>query len=275
MRLYLFPILYIVLLIWSSTGLIIFLDSLPARTYRRSIAGATVLAVLAFAGLWTTRDDTGVSAAYVAFTCATLIYGWHKMSFYMGLIAGPRRVACPEACGGARHFWHAVQTILYHELLVVVTAIALAAISWGHANQIGLWTFLILWWMQQAARLNVFWGVRNLNAELLPAHLHYLGRYFRRRAINPFFPLSVTIPAITAMLLLGRAFSAASDYEAISLTFLGALLVAAILEIVMLMLPLPERWTRLDASAAHWTPKLPRWLGGAASLVPAPREANR
>jgi putative photosynthetic complex assembly protein 2 len=251
MHLHLLPILYIVVVCWLSTALIIFLDSLPPHTFRWSFGGATLLMLVAVWWLAATRDDRSVAGVYIAFTSSTIVYGWHKMSFYMGFIDGPRRTACPHPCGGPRHFMHAVQTILYHELVVIASALGLVALTWNQQNQVGLWTFLILWWMQQCARLNIFWGVRNLNADLLPPHLHYLGRYFTKKPINPFFPLSITIPSIVAMLLLGRAFtSPASDVEAISLTFLGFLIVAAVFELMMLMVPLPERWLQRQSKRA-------------------------
>ena len=48
------------------------------------------------------------------------------------------------------------------------------ALTRDGANQVGLWTFVILWAMRQSAKLNVFLGVRNLSEEFLPEHLRYL-----------------------------------------------------------------------------------------------------
>ena len=38
--------------------------------------------------------------------------------------------------------------------------------------------------MRQSAKLNVFLGVRNLNADFLPDHLKYLQTYFVRAPMN-------------------------------------------------------------------------------------------
>ena len=61
--------------------------------------------------------------------------------------------------------------ILYHELAIVATALAVVAVTWGGANQVGTWTFLLLWAMRLSAKLNVFLGVPNLTEQFLPEHL--------------------------------------------------------------------------------------------------------
>ena len=65
------------------------------------------------------------------------------------------------------------RTSLYHELAIIGSAIAIVALTWHQPNQIGMWTFMVLWWMHQSAKLNVFFGVRNLNEEFLPEHLTF------------------------------------------------------------------------------------------------------
>ena len=44
----------------------------------------------------------------------------------------------------------------------------MVALTWGGANQVGTWTFLVLWVMRLSAKLNVFLGVPNLT-ERVPA----------------------------------------------------------------------------------------------------------
>jgi G3E family GTPase len=164
------------------------------------------------------------------------------MSFYMGYVTGPRRTPCPEGCSGLRHFGHAVQTSLYHELAVIGAAVLVLALTWGGANQIGTWTFLIMWWMHQSAKLNVFFGVRNLNEEFLPEHLQFLRSFLTKKPMNAFFPLSVTVSTVITALIFRRAFAAeASEFEAIGYTFLGFLMLLAILDHWLLVLPKPNK----------------------------------
>jgi len=112
MRLHLFPMLFALFVWWFSTGVIIYLDGLPRRTFKWSFLGGTLLMFAALWGLAATRNDTSVMGAYLAFTWGTLAWGWQEMSFYMGYVTGPRRTPCPDGCGGLKHFGHAIQTSL-------------------------------------------------------------------------------------------------------------------------------------------------------------------
>lgn len=242
MQLHLFPILFALFVWWFSTGVIIYLDGLPRRTFKWSFLGGTLLMFAALWGLAATRDDTSVAGAYLAFTWGTLAWGWQEMSFYMGYVTGPRTAPCPEGCSGLRHFGHAIQTSLYHELAVIAAATVVLALTWGGANQIGAWTFLIMWWMHQSAKLNVFFGVRNLSEEFLPEHLQFLRSFLTKKPMNAFFPISVTVSTIITALLFQWAFAAgASAFQAIGFTFLAFLMALAILEHWLLVLPFPNK----------------------------------
>jgi putative photosynthetic complex assembly protein 2 len=235
------PLLYAVFLWWFSTGLILYLDGLPQRTFRWSMAGCTALALASFLGMAATRDDTSVVGAYAGFTYGLLIWGWHEMSFLMGMVTGPRRTACPEGCRGWRHLGHAIQAILWHELAIAATAAVMVALTWGAANQVATWTFLVLWVMRLSAKLNVYLGVPNLTEEFLPPHLHYLRSFLRRKPMNLLFPLSVTVATVVAADLVGLAVSAdATAFDAVAYTFVAMLLALAILEHWFLILPLPD-----------------------------------
>ena len=67
-----------------------------------------------------------------------------------------------------------------------------------------MWTYLVLWGMRQSAKLNLFLGVRNLGVEFLPQHLRYLQSFFRRRAMNALFPLSIVAATLLVVLLARR-----------------------------------------------------------------------
>jgi putative photosynthetic complex assembly protein 2 len=156
---YLGPVLFALFVWWFSTGAIIYLDGLPRKTFKWSMLAATGILAAGFYGLWASAGDTTVHGAYVAFASTLAIWAWHEISFYMGYVTGPRKHACEEGCSGATHLGHAVAVSLWHELAIIVSFAAIAAMTWGGANEIGLWTFLILWWMHESARLNVVLGV--------------------------------------------------------------------------------------------------------------------
>jgi putative photosynthetic complex assembly protein 2 len=236
------PILYVVFLWWFSTGAIIYLDGLPRRTYRWSMLGASVLAGIALYTLALTAQQQTLYGAYVAFTGAIILWGWVEMSFLMGVITGSRRSRCPEGARGWGRFLYAVQAILYHEFALIIAALAIALVTWGGVNKVGLYTFLILWVMRTSTKLNVFLGVRNLNEEWLPEHLRYLESYFRKKPMNLLFPISVTASTIVAVWIVQMAMDPmAATHQVAGATFLAVLMVLAILEHWFLVLPLPSQ----------------------------------
>ncbi|RFC64951.1 DUF3623 family protein [Fulvimarina endophytica] len=246
---YVLPALFALVVWWASTVVIIYLDGLPQKTFKYSMIGATVVFALSLWGLEWSARDTSVTGAYYAFTFGLLAWGWQEMSFYMGYVTGSRKQPCPENCRGWPHFVHAVQTSLYHELAIIVAAVAVVWLTWGAPNQIGMWTFMVLWWMHQSAKLNVFFGVRNLNEEFLPEHLEFLKGFLNKRSMNLLFPFSVTISTVITVLLFAFAFAeGATAFEKAGYTFLGVLMALAILEHWMLVLPMP--------AGAIWSPAL-------------------
>lgn len=241
MSLYLLPVLFTLFFWWFSTGVILYLDGLPARTFRWSFLCATVLLGVALYGLSATRGDTSVGGAYLAFTCGLLAWAWQEVGFLLGYVTGPRQSASPAGCTAWTHFVCAIQTILYHELALALTALAVVGLTWNAPNQVGAWTFLILWAMRQSAKLNLFLGVRNLNEKFLPEHLRYLQSYFTKRRMNLLFPVSILASSVLAVLIWRGAFSGyVQAFEATGLTFVGTLLTLAILEHWFMVLPLPS-----------------------------------
>jgi putative photosynthetic complex assembly protein 2 len=262
------PALHGLLIWWVSTCVILFLDSLPRRTFRWSMAGATGILVGALYGLAVSATDVSVAGAYTAFTCGVLIWGWLEISFYMGYVTGPRNIRCGHGCSGWRHFGHAIQASLYHELAVLLLAGLVMILTRGSPNQFGLWTFIVLWWMHQSARLNVFLGVSNLNAEFLPEHLAHIKSFFRSAPMNMLFPFSVTASTICGALMAERALSFGPDpFNATGYTLLTTMMALAILEHWFLVLPISAarvwnmmwQWTLTSRIVPHKTPQpLPR-----------------
>jgi putative photosynthetic complex assembly protein 2 len=237
---YLYPGLYALFVWWFSTGVIILLDSLPQRTFRWSMLAGTAIFAVCMYRLWVGSADNSVTGAYAAFTYAVLAWGWQEMSFFMGYITGPRRTACPDGCAGAAHFRHGVEACLYHELAILATAGVILASTWGAPNQVGMWTFMLLWGMRQSAKLNFFLGVLNLGEQFLPAHLNYLKSFFRRRPMNFLMPFSVTVGTVIITVLVQRVSQPGiGAARAVGLTFLISMLALAVIEHWVLVLPLP------------------------------------
>jgi putative photosynthetic complex assembly protein 2 len=271
------PVLFTLFLWWFSTGAILYLDGLPAASFRWTMLAATALAGVAAYGLWATSADTTLAGAYIAFTCGLLVWGWHETSFLTGFVTGPRKAACPQGCGGWRHFVHASETIIHHELAIAGTALLVVALTWGGENQVGTWTFVILWVMRLSAKLNVFLGVPNLTEEFLPEHLHYLRGFLTKKPMNLLFPVSVVLSTVATVLLVQAAIAPeATAFEATAFTFLASLMALAILEHWFLVLPLPDAalWSwalRSRAGAPDGTsPLMPTVPVATAAVVAAP-----
>ncbi|AFL74347.1 putative photosynthetic complex assembly protein PuhE [Thiocystis violascens] len=236
-----FPILYALGLWWFSTGVVLYLDNLPGRTFRWTMLGGAAVLAIAIFGLFASSISTSTAMNYLAFTCGLVIWGVLEMSYFTGYATGPRKTPCPEGCTQWKRFRLAIMTSLYHELAIMTTGLLLIAISWGEPNQVGTWTFVVLWLMRWSAKLNLFLGVPNLNESWLPEHLRYLKTYMAKRGMNLLFPVSVTLPTILVVLIVLRVSAPDADGSAaVGLTLVATLLALAILEHWLLVLPLPD-----------------------------------
>ena len=252
------PVLFAIFIWWFSTGVVLLLNGMPRTTFRWSVLISSMLALTALYGLSYTANTMNVVNVYCAFTCALLVWGWHELTFLTGWLTGPRQQACAAPNGWPR-FTQAVAAILWHELAILVSGMLLVAILWDAPNQVGLWTFIVLWVMRTSAKLNLFFGVRNLSEEFLPAHLTYMGSYFRRRPMNAFLPVSIVLSALALVFIGQRAINfESSAAETVGLILVGTMLAMAILEHFLLVLPLPStalwRWAMRNRTPLVTTP---------------------
>lgn len=242
---YALPPLFALFVWWFGTGVVMLLDGLPRGTFRLSQGLSTAIALGALVCIARSAHNDSVAGAYAAFTCAVLVWGWHELSFLTGWLTGPRKLACSAPAHEATRFSEAVQAILWHELALVAMGVLIAALTWGGANQVATWTFALLWVMRLSAKLNLFLGVRNLGQEFLPPHLIYLGSYFRRRRMNTLLPLSLLAGTAVTVALVASALDAGGA-ERVGLLLVASMLVLALVEHLLMVLPLPAtllwRW---------------------------------
>lgn len=231
---------YTVLVWWFCTGVIFYLDGLPKRTYRVSIASASFVATCAVIGIIAaSRIDTAISA-YVSFTCAVLIWGWQEMLFLMGVLAGPSKAPLPEGVSEATRFKLATRAVIHHELALLGVGLLLLFLTWRSPNQVGGATYMLLWLMRLSAKLNLFVGVRNTYAHLLPTHMAYLGSYFKQRStVSKFFVASTTFAVlVTVSLWLLVAYESTLLLSQTGATLLASLMSLAVIEHFFLVLPI-------------------------------------
>jgi putative photosynthetic complex assembly protein 2 len=231
------PPLFALFVWWFGTGVVMLLDGMPRDTHRLSLAISTLIAVGALVCIARSAANTAVAGAYAAFTCAVLVWGWHELAFLTGWLTGPRKRECSAPLHGPTRFNEAVQVILWHELAIIAMGVAIAALTWGGANQVATWTFALLWVMRLSAKLNLFLGVRNRGEEFLPPHLLYLGSYFRRRTINALLPLSLLIGGVAAMSMIGAAIDAGGAPR-VGLLLVASMLVLALIEHLLMVTPM-------------------------------------
>ncbi|MBK1643413.1 photosynthetic complex assembly protein 2 [Thiocapsa imhoffii] len=237
---YALPVFFALALWWFSTGVVLFLDNLPGRTFGWTmLGGAAVLAVAIFAVVVVSPAHTLVSA-YIGFSAGILIWGVLEMSYFTGLLTGPRKQPCPANCASWKRFGLAILTSLYHELAVLAMVAFLVLVTWNEPNQVGTWTFVVLWLMRWSAKLNLFLGVPNLN-DWLPDHLAYLKTYMPKRSMNLLFPVSVTASTVVVVILVAQALGPGADpFLVVALLLVATLLALGILEHWFLVLPLPD-----------------------------------
>jgi putative photosynthetic complex assembly protein 2 len=251
---YLLPPLFALFVWWFGTGVVMLLDALPRSASRLSLWISSVIALAALICISRTAHHTSVAGAYAGFGCAVLVWGWHELAFLSGWLTGPRRGPCSAPLHGPTRFNEAVQAILWHELAIIATCLAIAALTWGAPNQVATWTFGLLWVMRLSAKLNLFLGVRNRGEEFLPPHLVYIGSYFRHRPINPLLPTSLLAGAAFAALLIDALIDA-SGAQRVALLLVTSMLLLALLEHLLMVTPLPAtalwRWALRTAVPAR------------------------
>jgi putative photosynthetic complex assembly protein 2 len=240
---------------WFGTGAIFWLNGLAPRARRRSVAAASLLLLAALIGVAATAHETTIGAVYLSFACGLMVWAWVELTFLTGLITGPNRAPAPPGLSLAARFRLAVGAILWHELTILALTALVFALSWGGATMAGAWTMLLLWAMRTSTKLNIFLGVRNTYAGLLPEHMRYLASHFTAGRMNPLFPPAFAAALLAAVLLFAAAWSTA-PVAATGYAILGTLAALGALEHAFLVLPV--------RSEALWS-----WsLGGRAARLP-------
>jgi len=129
-----------------------------------------------------------------------------------------------------------VQVVLWHELALIGTVVALWAWLGQSANPITASTFTLLYVMRASAKINLYLGVRNLGLEFLPDRLIYVGSYFARRRFNGLMPVSLVLGLLLAVWWVIQAVHLSGGVQAGRL-LLAALLLLAVAEHLMMVVP--------------------------------------
>lgn len=217
---------------WLATGLI-FLVQRDAITQFLGVLGATALAGF---GVWcvvSTRDEATARGAMRAWLGAAFLWAWPATLLYAGLPAGPADAplrALPFATGSWPMAVEAVRATIVNDLIGVGIGLWLVVLTAGHANRMAVWAYALFWFVQQSAKLNIFFGVAHAGAEFLPRHLRYFERYFGPAENSPLLGATIIALALLAALLGWRAMRTRLGYVRHGLALLTAVLVLAVVE---------------------------------------------
>lgn len=229
---------------WFSTGAIFWaVNKGAARAECVITAPLAALAIYALHRAAWMPDATG---AYIGFGAAIVAWGWIELTFLTGTVTGPNERPCPPGARGPAHFLLAWGTLAYHELALLVGAIAVGIATWGAPEQTGHWTFLILFFARISAKLNVYLGVPNLSHELMPSHFAHMKTYFSTRRMNWLFPVSITLLTMAIYCWIDRALMAE---DATGFVLLSTLTILALVEHWLMVLPVR------DAALWQWMMK--------------------
>ena len=248
------PMILTIVLWWGSTGIIAMLVGRAPKTYPRLIILSSLLGLAGLATLFALREITSLSSAFASLIAALAVWGWIEVTFLTGKITGPS-VARPAVDTALLARASAAFTaILWHELLIAATVLLVAVALIDQANDLGLRVLLLLWLMRSSAKINLFLGVRNLGEAFLPQHLAHLLRYMQHRRMNLLFPFSITLGSVIVWLLGTRALQAESGFAASGYSILATLAALAVLEHVLMVLPLQSerfwRWSLANRQGA-------------------------
>lgn len=247
---------------WFSTGAILMIvkyaDQKGQAARHRVLALATPLAVVGVWGLHVSITDTSVFGAYVGFLAALSLWGWIELAFLTGVITGPNRRPLTGRVREGERFLRAWGTIAHHETALLLALLMLVVASWGTPNHFGALTFAVLYIARISAKLNLYFGVPKIQIDFLPDALAHLPSHFRIRALNWFFPVSITGLSLAIACWLERLYAATSPGEITGYALLTALTALALFEHWMMVLPIPDE-------------RLWRWMLPRQPLAPKPR----
>ncbi len=222
---------------WLATGLLL---GLPQSSNGRQVAAVVASLVggsgLALAILY--RNDDAPRAAWIGFVAGGTLWAWVQAALYGGWLVGPGADSS-EALPASR--WAeamlALKEISWSEAASIGVLVLTAVLAIGAKNRMPFWTVLLLWSAHQLARLNVFLGVANASADLLPSHLSFLKRFFGPPDNSPLLPLSIVLCGAVALLLFRYGWKSGRLFDRRAGLLLGVLAALAALEHVFLGFP--------------------------------------
>ncbi|MGB3471245.1 MAG: putative photosynthetic complex assembly protein PuhE [Erythrobacter sp.] len=232
------PFIVTVMIWFVATGLVAWADNRDSATFPKSLMIGGIGGIAGLVVILLASQSVSDFAVYAAFVGALMVWGWHEIGFLTGAAAGPRRRPASEGVRGVERFKQASLTVIHHEVALALTALLLISLSWNLPNQIGATVFVMLFGLRLSAKINMFIGVPNSTAEMLPPHLAYLKTYFGPNRMTALLAVSI-IAIIAVSAWFGSLAMAApvGSAEIVGASLLTTLCLLGALEHVFLALP--------------------------------------
>jgi putative photosynthetic complex assembly protein 2 len=232
------PFIITVAIWFVATGLIAWADNRERATFTRSLMVGSVAGIAGLLVILASSLSAKVWAVYLSFIGALMVWGWHELAFLTGASAGPRRGLADCRLTGLARFRQAAATVMHHEVALAITALLLISLSWNVPNQIGATVFVLMFAMRLISKVNLFVGVPNSTAEMLPEQLAYLKTYFGPNRITRLLIMSIAVLTGVAIWFAALALAApVGSAQMVGASLLTTLALLGVLEHLFLALP--------------------------------------
>lgn len=234
---------------WLSTGIVLFaVNQAEAGSGRlwKLMVPMTCVGIIGFALMVIGSEHKTPMGSYMGFFGALFVWSWHEAAFLTGALTGSRRTECPPGLSGWGRFRAAWQAVCDHEIAILLTAMGLWFALAGADNLFGLAAFGLLWGMRISAKLLIFLGAPHAISEMMPRRIAHLKSYFNTTRTTPLFPLLLAVAMGLLIVLVTGAMRSTEDYSLVGHTLLAAFMALAIVEHLVLVLPVSDtalwRW---------------------------------
>jgi putative photosynthetic complex assembly protein 2 len=230
-------VIFAIVLWWVSTGAIIVMYRKDAWTYDATVGAYSVVAAMSMVFLVLLRQNTELWAVYASFSAGTLVWGWNLACYYTGFITGPKEPQNDGNLTDAERFRHAMIRSAYHEGLSVLLVACSAGLAWGAANIAGFGCIILFYTLHMLAKLSIYFGVANFTGTWLPAHLQYITAYFGPMRFHWFSLGGIGAGVVGSIWSVMGVYTATQTHQAVTYAFWALICVAAVLELVVLLIP--------------------------------------
>lgn len=230
-------VIFAIVLWWVSTGAIIVMYRKDPWTYDATVGAYSVVAAVSVVCIILLRHTTSLWAVYASFSAGTLLWGWNLACYYTGYITGPKEPRPEGTLTDAERFRHAMIRGAYHEGISLVLVAGSVWLAWGASNIAGFGCVILFYTLHMLSKLCIYFGVANFSGAWLPAHLQYITAYFGPKQFHWFTVGAICVGFAGSVWSINGVVQASETHHAVTYAFWGLICAAAVLELVVLLIP--------------------------------------